>query len=106
MKKLKNFVPQPLNEIFLMKITDIDDIYPRLRARNYEEEVKRYKIEMELYSFLNDFWQKYNIPRRLKEPKKPEKIALPPKRSEEPNWKYATLTPAKPKNKFLRKLGF
>lgn len=111
MKKLKDLLPKNLNEIFLMRITDIDDIYPRLPARNFQEEMKRYKIEMQLYKFLNDFWKRNNIPRRLKEPKMPERVEKPKPNPTLPfgepvDYKYAKLKKVEPKNKFLRNLGF
>lgn len=71
MKLIKYIPKKRLNEIFLMRISDIDDIYPRKVANTDDELLRRYEMELELYNFLTAFWEKYNIPRRLKEPEKP-----------------------------------
>ena len=62
----------PLNETFLMRISDIDDIYPRKVADTDDKLLQRYEMELELYNLLTAFWEKYNIPRKLKEPEKPK----------------------------------
>ena len=68
----KNILKKRLNETFLMRISDIDDIYPRKVADTDDKLLQRYEMELELYNLLTSFWDKYNIPRRLKEPEKPK----------------------------------